>query len=201
MTALLHVLASFSILVIGGHKRGSRQATLFTSQFQAQLAPLMSRKSLRRCPPVKPPEDHEGRPRRCGNGKYLRSDAVGSLLFCGEVERVIATGGHSQPRPTSLCPFPSSPRLPNKIKGIVQGNLLRDTPSNKRTKNQTQTSIHHDTLEFCNVDYASSNATSSHFRATLHIFKDSEAVIGMITKARKSDKETSPEATELLLAV
>ena len=41
--------------------------------------------------------------------------------------------------------FHSSPKQ-------ILGNLLRDTPSNKHTQNQTKVPIQHDTLELCNVD-------------------------------------------------
>ena len=54
--------------------------------------------------------------------------------------------------------FHSSPNPLKKSKDRVQGNLLRYTPSNKHTQNQTKVSIQHDTLELCNVDYVSSNA-------------------------------------------
>ena len=49
----------------------------------------------------------------------------------------------------------------------VQGNLLRNTQSNKHTQNQTETPIQHDTLELCNVDYVLSNAKFSRFGALL----------------------------------
>ena len=58
-----------------------------------------------------------------------------------------------------------------KSTGRVQGNLLRDTPSNKHTHNQTKTRIQHDDLELSNVDDVSSNAMSSHSRDVLKIMK------------------------------
>ena len=80
--------------------------------------------------------------------------------------------------------FHSSPTQLKKSKERVQRNLLRDTPSNKHTQNQTKTPIQHDTLELCNAGYGSSNAKSSHFGAMLHVFKDNKAVIKMIIKGR-----------------
>ena len=59
--------------------------------------------------------------------------------------------------------FHSSSHQLEKSKGRVQGNLSRDTPSNKHTHNQTKTPIQHDNLELSNVEYVSSNATSSPF--------------------------------------
>ena len=42
--------------------------------------------------------------------------------------------------------FHSSPNQPHKCKDRVQGDMLRNTPSNKHTQNQTKTPIQHDTL-------------------------------------------------------
>ena len=56
-----------------------------------------------------------------------------------------------------------SPNQLEKSKGRVEGNLLRDTPSNKHMHHQTKTPIQHDNLESSNVDYVSSNAKSSQF--------------------------------------
>ena len=80
--------------------------------------------------------------------------------------------------------FHSSPNQLMNSKGRVQGNVSRDTPSNKHTQNQTKTPIQHDNLEVSNVDYVSSNVKSSQFGAMLCIFEDSEAVIKMIIKGR-----------------
>ena len=80
--------------------------------------------------------------------------------------------------------FHSSPDQLKKYKERVQGNLLRHTPSNKHTQNQTKTPIQHDILELSNVEYDSSNAKSSLFGAMLYIFEDNEAVIKMIIKGR-----------------
>ena len=59
--------------------------------------------------------------------------------------------------------FHSSPNEPKKSKDGEQGDLLRNTSSNKHTQNQTKTPTRHDTLELCNVYFVSSNAKSSHF--------------------------------------
>ena len=80
--------------------------------------------------------------------------------------------------------FHSSPNKLKKSKDRVQGNLLRNTPSNKHTQNQTKTPIQHDTLELNNVDHVSSNAKSFQFGSMLYIFEDNEAVIKMIVKSR-----------------
>ena len=76
--------------------------------------------------------------------------------------------------------FHSSSNQFRKTKERVQGDLLRDTSSSKRTNIQTKDPIQHDDLELCNVDYVSSNEKSSHFGAMLYIFEDHEAVIKMI---------------------
>ena len=80
--------------------------------------------------------------------------------------------------------FLSSPNQLKKSKRRVQGNLLRDTPSNKHTDNQTKTPIQHDNLALSNVDHVLSNAKSSRFGAMLYIFEDNEAVIKMIINGR-----------------
>ena len=80
--------------------------------------------------------------------------------------------------------FHSSPNQLKKSKDRVQGNMLRNTPSNKHTQNQTKTPIQHDTLELCNVDHVSANAKSLQFGGMLYIFEDNEAVIKMIIKGR-----------------
>ena len=66
-----------------------------------------------------------------------------------------------------LMGFHSSPNQLKKSEEIVQGNLLRHTPPNKHTQNQTKTPIQHDILELSNVDYVLSNAKSSLFGAML----------------------------------
>ena len=78
----------------------------------------------------------------------------------------------------------SSSKQSNKSKENVQGNLLHDTPSRKRTKNQVKTPIQYNELELCNVDYVSSNAKLSRFGVMLYIFEDNEAVIKKIIKGR-----------------
>ena len=78
-------------------------------------------------------------------------------------------------------------RFPNQLKKSkrrVQGNILRNTPSNKHTQNQTNVPIQQDTLELSNVDNVSLNAKSSLFGAMFCIFEDNEAVIRMIIKGR-----------------
>ena len=80
--------------------------------------------------------------------------------------------------------FHSSPDQVKNSKGREQGNLLRDTPSNKHTHNQTKTPSQHDSLELSNVDCVSSNAMSSQISAMLYIFEYNEAVIKMIMKGR-----------------
>ena len=46
------------------------------------------------------------------------------------------------------------------LKENVQGNLPRDTPSRKQTKNQVKTPTQCNDLELCNVDHVSSNVKS-----------------------------------------
>ena len=81
--------------------------------------------------------------------------------------------------------FQSSPNQLKKSKEIVLGNLLRHTPPNKHTQNQTKTpNPARHFPELSNVDYVTSNAKSSQFGAMLHVFEDNEAVIKMIIKGR-----------------
>ena len=80
--------------------------------------------------------------------------------------------------------FHSSPNQSKKTKDQVRGDSSRSTTSNKHTKHQTKTPIRHDSLELSNVEYVSSNATSSQSGATPYIFEDNEAVIKLITKGR-----------------
>ena len=63
-------------------------------------------------------------------------------------------------------------------------NLQRYRPSCKHTNTQIKIPTQHNDLEFCNVDYVSSNVKSSQFGAMLYIFEDNEAVIKMIIKGR-----------------
>ena len=51
-----------------------------------------------------------------------------------------------------------SSNQPKKSKRRVQGNLSRETPSNKHNHKQTKTPIQHDKFELSKVDYVSSNA-------------------------------------------
>ena len=48
------------------------------------------------------------------------------------------------------------------------------------------TQFQYDDLEWCNVDYVSSNVKSSQFGAMLYIFEDNESVIKLIIKGRSS---------------
>ena len=82
---------------------------------------------------------------------------------------------------------------PNQLKkseGRAQGNLLRDTPSNKHTHNQITTPIQHDNFELSNVDFVTSNAKSSQFGAMLYILEDNEAVIKNDHNGKKPYNET-----------
>ena len=77
--------------------------------------------------------------------------------------------------------------LPNQLnntKGQVQGNLSRDTTSNKHTQNKTNVPTQHDNLDLNKVDCMPSDAKFSRFGAMLYIFEDNEAVIKMIIKGR-----------------
>ena len=80
--------------------------------------------------------------------------------------------------------FHSSPNQLNNSKGQVQGNLSRDTTSNKHTQNQTKVPTQHDNFDMNNVDCVPSNAKFSRFGAMQYIFEDNEAVIKMIIKGR-----------------
>ena len=80
--------------------------------------------------------------------------------------------------------FHSSPNQLNNIKGQVQGNLSRNTTSNKDTHNKTKVPTQHDNFNLNNFDGVPSNAKSSRFGAMLCIFEDNEAVIRMIIKGR-----------------
>ena len=55
----------------------------------------------------------------------------------------------------------SSSNQSKKSKEHVQGNLLHDTSSRKQTNDQVKTRNQHNDLEFCIVDYVSSNVNSS----------------------------------------
>ena len=81
--------------------------------------------------------------------------------------------------------FRSSPNQLKENPNVeYKGNILRNTPSNKHTQNQTNVPIQQDTLELSNVDNVSSNAKSSLFGAMFCIFEDNEAVIRMIMEGR-----------------
>ena len=66
--------------------------------------------------------------------------------------------------------FPSSPNQTNKSEDQEsQGNLSRDTTSNKHTQNKTKVATQHDTLDLNNIDC---DAKFSRFGAMLCIFED-----------------------------
>ena len=69
----------------------------------------------------------------------------------------------------------------------LHGNVLRDTPSNKHTQNQTKTPMQHDSLELSHADFVSSNVKSSQLGAMLHIFEDNEAEIKNDHERQKSN--------------
>ena len=80
--------------------------------------------------------------------------------------------------------FHSSPNQLNNTKGQVQGNLSRDTASNKHTQNKTRVPTQHDNFDLNNVDCVPFNEKFSRFHAMLYIFEDNEAVIKMIIQGR-----------------
>ena len=68
--------------------------------------------------------------------------------------------------------FRSSPNQLNNTQGQVQGNLSRDTTSNKHTRNKTKVlPTQHDIFDLNNVDCVPSNARLSRFGAMLYIFQ------------------------------
>ena len=83
--------------------------------------------------------------------------------------------------------FHSSPNQLNNTKDQVQGNLSRDTTSDKHTKNKTKVPTQHDNFDLNSVVYCvPSNAKFSRLGAMLYIFEGNEAVI----KKPKSNNET-----------
>ena len=80
--------------------------------------------------------------------------------------------------------FHSSSNQFNNTKDQVQGNLSRDTTSNKHNQNQTKVLTQHDNFDLSNVDHVTSNAEFSRFGEMLYIFDDNEAVTKMIIKGR-----------------
>ena len=75
--------------------------------------------------------------------------------------------------------FHSAPNQ-NELKDQVQGNLSRDTTSNKHTQNKTEVPTQHDNPHLNNVYCVPSKANFSLVGAMLYIFEDNEAVIKMI---------------------
>ena len=80
--------------------------------------------------------------------------------------------------------FHSSPNQLNNTKDEVQGNLSRDTKSNKHPHNKTKVPTQHDSSDLNNVDCVPLNGKFSRFGAVLCIFEDNEAVVRMIIKGR-----------------
>ena len=80
--------------------------------------------------------------------------------------------------------FHSSPNQLNNTKDQAQGNLSRDTTSNKHTQNKSKVPTPHDNFDLNIVDCVPSNAKFSRFGAMLYIFEDNETVIKMIIKSR-----------------
>ena len=80
--------------------------------------------------------------------------------------------------------FHSSPNQLNNNKDQVQGNLSRDTTSNKHTLIKTKVPTQHDNFDLSNVDCVPSNVEFSRLGVMLYIFEDHEAVIKMIIKGR-----------------
>ena len=78
----------------------------------------------------------------------------------------------------------SSPNQRNNTKDQEQGNLSRDSTSNKHTQSKTKVPTQHDNFDQSDVDYVPSNAKFPRFGATLHISEDHEAAVKMIIKGR-----------------
>ena len=93
------------------------------------------------------------------------------------------------------------PNQSNKTKdSLAQEDLLHRTTSSKRTKNQTEAPITHDSSDLFHVDNVPSNAKFSQSSAMLYVFEDNEAAIQMIIKGRSPTmRHVSREPTELLL--
>ena len=73
----------------------------------------------------------------------------------------------------------------NNTKGLyVQGNMSRNTTSNKYIQNQAKVPTQHDNLNLCTVDCVPSIEKFSRSSAVLFVFEDNEAVIQMIIKGR-----------------
>ena len=80
--------------------------------------------------------------------------------------------------------FHCSPNQLNNTKGQVQGNLSRDTTSNKHNQNKTKVPTEQDNFDLDTGDRVPSNAKFSRFGAMPYIFEDNDAVIKMIIKGR-----------------
>ena len=86
--------------------------------------------------------------------------------------------------------FHSSPNQLNNTKDQVQGNVSRDTTSNKHTENKTKVPTQHDNFDLNNIDCVPSIAKFSRVGAMLYIFEDNEAVIKMIIKGRSPNPQS-----------
>ena len=114
----------------------------------------------------------------------LRMDGIPALDLCYLVIEV----------------FHSSPHEPKKSKERVQGELLRDTPWNKHTQNQTKIPIQHDTLELRDVDHVSCDAKSLLIlMQSSMILRTMKAWFQLSWKAKVQQWDTYPESTESLL--
>ena len=67
---------------------------------------------------------------------------------------------------------------------LARRNPLHNKTSEMRKSSQNKTSASQGHLALSNVDFAPSNANSSHKGAMLYIFEDNEAVIKMLIKSR-----------------
>ena len=81
--------------------------------------------------------------------------------------------------------FHSSQNQLNDTKGLdVQGNMSRDTKSNKHTQKKTKVPTQHDNFNLYNVDCVPSSVKFSRSSAVLYVFGNNEAVIKMIIEGR-----------------
>ena len=78
--------------------------------------------------------------------------------------------------------------MSSNTKDQVQGNLSRDTTSNKHTQNKTKVPTKRYNYDLNNINCVPSNAKFSRFGAMLYILEDNEAVIKMIIKGRSPTK-------------
>ena len=83
----------------------------------------------------------------------------------------------------------SSPDETQRLQRVRRDPLL-DITSEERTNMQNKTQIPKERLELSSGDYVSSKVKSSRPGATLYIFEDTEAVIKMTIKGKKSNNAT-----------